>query len=61
MTARVTEGTRRKPDTTKERLHAKPERMVFHGLVIFWLPPSFLARACTPLTKSEKKERLLAV
>ena len=23
-------------DTTKERLPANPERMVFHGLVIFW-------------------------
>ena len=59
MITRVTEGARR------ER-HNKRDTLFF----LLVLPPSFLAsrgftakrsRACTPLTKSDEKERLLAV
>ena len=56
MTTRVTEGARRERHNKRDTLPG--------------LPPSFLAsrgftakrsRACTPLNKSEEKERLLAV
>ena len=49
MTTRLTEGARER--------HEKRESLFF----LLGLPPPFLARACTHLTKSEEKERLLAV
>ena len=49
MTKCETEGTRRE----------RHDKALVSG--VFQLCPSTLVRACTPLTKSEEKERLLAV
>ena len=60
MITRVTEGARRERDDKREvslfsfRAAALVSRVSL-------LRRSTLARACTPLTKSEGKERLLAV